>query len=73
MSGVTIKQALTNDLRQDFNYTGNFRVNEIVPEDELEDKEGNLIPRYKVTIELLDELNTEHTRPLGMRVKWLKE
>lgn len=70
MPGETLKQAVSNDLRKDFSYTGSFRIDGVNPFDELKDKEGKLIPRYRVKIKLLDELDVEQAKPLGMKVDW---
>jgi hypothetical protein len=70
LPGETLNKALSNDLKKDFGYTGNFRVDEILLHDEAKDKQDKLIPRYRVKVELLGELGIEQAKPLGMKVEW---
>lgn len=69
LPGQTLSEAVSNDLRKDFGYEGNFEIRAHYFYDEASDRHGNPLPRIAVLIKV-DGFPTDSLRPASMKAHW---
>ncbi|MDX1765382.1 MAG: hypothetical protein R3313_00350 [Candidatus Saccharimonadales bacterium] len=71
LPGQSLREAVQNDLKTDFNYEGSFDIDpSITFVDEIPGKNGQYSKRYEVSITLLNNLDISQAKPLGCNVEW---
>ena len=69
--GQSLREAIQNDLAQDFGYEGGIDVSpQVTLVDINTDKKGKEVPRYEVILSPLDEFDIDSAKPLGCNLQW---
>lgn len=72
LPGQMLAEAITNDLREDFKYNGDFSIRAHYLYDDTPDKQGTPLPRLAVLIKT-GGFPTDKLHPAGMQAHWSAE